>query len=284
MSLGEIGVSAVSVWQIALGATGLAVAAAQHAVLLRVPAKTSLPAWKAKPAQVAAFAGVAVFCLFAVAFVCATLARRFFPETDFRNHALLLVPATQTLSLAALLCAMKLLPDAFPSELNAPPQTRSRDWLSIRNRFGVPAFFAVGFFAVAAAGILLGAAAAFLPEHVREIFQANQRLVNELRDPNSRFAAALAVPAIVVFTPILEELIFRGALYRLFRSGMNAVPAALCSSVIFALMHDAPATYLPLTLLGCVLCFAYEKTGRIAAPILVHALFNANTLLCVFLG
>ena len=142
----------------------------------------------------------------------------------------------------------------------------------------VPAFFAAGIFIVTVGAALTSAAVALFPENVREIFEEKQMLVDALTSAENPLAAALCVPAIVVFTPILEEIVFRAGLYRFLKSKMTAVPAAALSSAVFALMHDAPASYLPLALLGCVFCLAYEKTGRLAAPVLIHALFNANSL------
>lgn len=281
MTLSEI--SAAGIWQLLLAAVGLGVAVAQHRAALREPMRASVPAWNADARTFLGFAGVALICLFFVGALVAAATRRIFPETDFGGNALHFVPAMQTAALCALLAAKKFLPTLFPPRLNAEEKDRPRGWLSPANRFGVPAFFAAGIFAVSAAAILVGALTALFPENVREIFQENQMLVRELKTLNDPLVAALCVPAIAVLTPILEELIFRGGLYLFLKSKMSAVPAAVLSSVVFALMHDAPVSYLPLTLLGCALCFAYEKTGRIAAPILVHALFNANSLFCLFL-
>lgn len=271
------------IWQLLLAAVGLGVVIAQHRAACREPMRASVPAWRATAQEFFGFVGVALICLILIGALCAAAARRIFPETDFSGHALYLVPAMQTAALCALLAARKFLPSLFPPQLDAEEKSRPRGWLSPANRFGVPAFFAAGIFAVSAGAIFVGAATAFFPEHIREIFQENQLLVQELKTLDSALVAALCVPAIAVLTPILEELIFRGGLYLFLKSKMSAVPAAALSSVIFALMHDAPVSYLPLTLLGCVLCFAYEKTGRIAAPILIHALFNANSLFCLFL-
>jgi len=39
-----------------------------------------------------------------------------------------------------------------------------------------------------------------------------------------------------------------------------------------------------MSLLAIVLSFAYERTGRIAVPIIAHALFNLNTMLLLWAG
>lgn len=271
-------------WQISLAVVGLCVALAQLRALRGGAEFAGVPAWTCAAGKFAGFVGVSFFCLGVAGTLCAAVARTIFPETDFGAHLLYLVPATQVLALGSLLAARKILSSLFPPHLNAEKASLPRGWLSPKNRFGVPAFFAVGIFAVSASALCVGLLLAFFPESVRAIFEENQRLVWELKSSEDALVAALSVPAIVVLTPILEELIFRNGLYLFFKSKMPAVPAAVFSSVIFALLHDAPVSYLPLTLLGCVLCLAYEKTGRLAAPIAVHALFNANSLFCLFLS
>ena len=271
-------------WQLLLTLVGLTAVVAQAACAVRRNAPTAgVPAWNTRAANVLAFAGICIFCLTASSLLCSAAARELFPDFDFAGKPQTLIPAIQTLSLAALLAAIRFFPEAFPPSFDAPKEKRPRGWLSPKNPFGVPALFAAGFFTVVIASILVKIATVFLPENLRELFSENQELVNALGQSDP-LVIALCVPAIAAFTPVIEEIIFRAGLYRLLKSKMPAVPAALVSSVIFALMHDAPASYLPLTLLGCVLCLAYETTGRLAAPVLVHALFNANTLLCLALA
>lgn len=245
-----------------------------------------VPAWDASLPQLCAFLAIAIFCLLGVGLICGYAARAIFPEADLRNNLTYLVPAMQPLALVAMLVFVIFASPAgaFPRPLSAAPERRMRRFLSVKNRFGVPALFGAAVVLVTLATALTLAIVQFLPEGARAIFQENQALVQELSDPGKRLAFALSVPAIAIFTPILEELIFRVGLYRFLKSRVPAVFAAILSSVIFALLHDAPVSYLPLAVLGCLLCFAYEKTGRVAAPILVHALFNANTLLLIALG
>lgn len=271
------------IWQTALAAAGLCAVVVQIFVARRRAPTESVPAWNARAPNVLGFLGFCVFCLLAASLLCSAVAQTLFPNFDFSANPQMLVPPIQTFALGALLAAIRFFPEAFPQKFNAPREKRSRDWLSPKNPFGVPALFLSGFFATVAAALFIKTAVGFLPENVRAIFAEKQELVDALMrsDP---LVIAFCVPAIAVFTPIIEEIIFRAGLYRLLKSKLPAVPAALASSVIFALLHDAPVAYLPLTLLGCVLCLAYEKTGRIAAPILVHALFNANTLLCLALA
>jgi len=241
-----------------------------------------VPAWNATAIQIVEFLGIAIFSLVGVSLICSCAARAIFPDVDFRKNFLWLVPVMQPVALAVFVLLIKIRRTAFPRPINVAPAARSKDWLSPFSRFGVPALFVFGFWLVSVGSVLTHLFAKILPESAQSIFKENQVLVEALRSDGNAWIVAACVPAIAIFTPILEELIFRAGLFRLFKSRMSSVRAAILSSVIFALLHDAPASYLPLTLLGCVLCFAYEKTGRIAAPMIIHALFNANTLFCLF--
>ena len=50
------------------------------------------------------------------------------------------------------------------------------------------------------------------------------------------------------------------------------------SGAFFAMIHADAFVFLPLALMGVLLCMSYEKSGSIISPILVHALFNALNL------
>lgn len=56
------------------------------------------------------------------------------------------------------------------------------------------------------------------------------------------------------------------------------------SAGLFAMLHGNWVSALPLFVLGLVFAAAYERTGRLAVPMLAHAFFNLNTLLLVLSG
>ncbi|TVQ30110.1 MAG: CPBP family intramembrane metalloprotease [Phycisphaeraceae bacterium] len=87
---------------------------------------------------------------------------------------------------------------------------------------------------------------------------------------------------VVVASPLLEEVLYRGflqsAVLRLTRS---AWPAILITSVLFTLAHLGAADVhaLPgLFALSVGMGMVFEKTGRIGAPVVMHAAFNALNL------
>jgi len=96
----------------------------------------------------------------------------------------------------------------------------------------------------------------------------------------------LAVVAAVVLAPVAEELLFRGLLHRGLRRRLALVPATAVSSVLFALVHidvvlSQPLAITGLVLVGAVLAIAYERTGSLVVPVVIHAVHNAVTIVAV---
>lgn len=78
--------------------------------------------------------------------------------------------------------------------------------------------------------------------------------------------------------PVLEEVIFRGGVYRFLKQKMRVRWAALISSGVFALLHGNLLAFFPLWILGLFFTRLYEETGFIVAPIALHGIFNGHTL------
>ena len=92
----------------------------------------------------------------------------------------------------------------------------------------------------------------------------------------------------VFLVPVVEELFFRGLIFRNLAS-RNHVAAYLVSMALFSLIHVAGyiGAYSPLHLLLCFLqylpasfclCWCYCQTGTIITPIFMHALTNAMSV------
>ena len=86
----------------------------------------------------------------------------------------------------------------------------------------------------------------------------------------------LAVVAIVA-APIFEEFIFRGLVFGGLRRSFGFAPAALASAAIFAVVHP-PVSAIPVFIMGLCAALAYERTRMLAAPMAVHAIYNAAVL------
>jgi membrane protease YdiL (CAAX protease family) len=87
----------------------------------------------------------------------------------------------------------------------------------------------------------------------------------------------LSVCSTVVLAPLTEEIFFRGLLQSMIRRYLRSPWAAVVgASVVFSAFHVAQPQAVPsLFALSVALGYNYERTGRLYAPILIHALFNA---------
>lgn len=80
---------------------------------------------------------------------------------------------------------------------------------------------------------------------------------------------------IAIFGPIMEEFVFRKAIFGYLFDLTGGIGAAVISSLIFAFIHF-DGHYLLYSVMGFVFCYLYWKTKSIAAPIIAHALMNAT--------
>jgi len=88
----------------------------------------------------------------------------------------------------------------------------------------------------------------------------------------------IAISAIII-APVAEEIVFRGYIYTATKRFSNRFFAAILSSLLFGVVHFNISAFIPLVFLALLLTIAYELSGSIWAPISIHALFNASTIL-----
>ncbi|OEZ89234.1 CAAX amino terminal protease self- immunity [Janthinobacterium sp. HH106] len=81
----------------------------------------------------------------------------------------------------------------------------------------------------------------------------------------------------VLAAPLCEEFIFRGLLQGGLRRSLPAWQAIGTGAALFAMMHP-PSAMLPAFVLGLCAGLAYERSGALLAPMLVHAGYNAALL------
>ena len=80
-------------------------------------------------------------------------------------------------------------------------------------------------------------------------------------------ARVSTVIACTMVGPYLEEFVFRGSLLPSLASKLPLPSAVLSSSIVFALAHKDPGSFLQLSGIGCVLALAYAWTGNLAASV-----------------
>jgi membrane protease YdiL (CAAX protease family) len=76
-----------------------------------------------------------------------------------------------------------------------------------------------------------------------------------------------------VAAPCVEELLFRGMIYRGLREALSPRASALFTAAVFAAIHPVSAG-LPVFLLSLLTTAAFERSRSLASPLLVHLAYN----------
>lgn len=88
-----------------------------------------------------------------------------------------------------------------------------------------------------------------------------------------------AIIAVVLFGPILEELVFRRVVFGSLNQTMNFWIATAISALVFALVHLEFTHLLLYFTTGLILAALYQRTKRIITPIIAHILLNGYVML-----
>lgn len=99
--------------------------------------------------------------------------------------------------------------------------------------------------------------------------------LHDAKSPRDRMAV-LAMAVIVA--PLAEETIFRGYLYPVGKRYLGSFVSAVATASIFAVLHGHAASIPALFTLALCLALSYEKTGSLLVPMLMHAVFNAVSI------
>jgi uncharacterized protein len=116
----------------------------------------------------------------------------------------------------------------------------------------------------------------------------NQLLIMEVFKEAPLYIVFVAV----IFAPIVEEILFRGIIYRTLRFYKFKYIALIVSSFLFGVLHVYEsilvAQYedlwfiLVYMAIGWFMGVIYEKSGDILAPIALHMIYNAIAVLTLF--
>lgn len=96
---------------------------------------------------------------------------------------------------------------------------------------------------------------------------------------------AVGVLAIAVAGPILEEMLFRGAIQGyLMRKYKNPWVGILVASFVFGLIHMNPIQVFYATMLGVVFGWIYYRTGSLMPVVIGHVLNNSLAAMMMYSG
>lgn len=102
---------------------------------------------------------------------------------------------------------------------------------------------------------------------------------NEVQEGLLASDMAAQILGLCLVIPVMEELLFRGLIYRRLREKQDILPAVILTAGLFALYHGNVIQMISASLMGTVLCLAYEKTRSLSIPIVLHIAFNAYAVL-----
>ena len=116
-----------------------------------------------------------------------------------------------------------------------------------------------------------------MPKFMLESYTDTQQIIE-----GGGFLIQLLTAGIVA--PIVEELIFRGLVYRRTKKKTGTIAAAILSAALFGVFHgnwvQAPYAFI----IGIVAVFVYEKFKSIVAPIMLHMSANILSVLIMTLA
>ncbi len=110
-----------------------------------------------------------------------------------------------------------------------------------------------------------------------------QDLVKIFQDGGEPITITILVLFAVLLAPFVEEIIFRGCIYRFLKSKTTFIAAQVLSGIVFSIMHFNLMTFIPLVVIGIILARIYEKTGNLLVPMCFHAFFNGFSLLMLYI-
>ncbi len=240
----------------------------------RLPRGGKLTPWQLKPADFGLFVVALFLAVLAVQVGIGSLVVRAIDGTDTESASAILIFGTffHVTCIAVFLGFQQFL----PANDRIPLSTAAVSWFAATG-VAVYAFLAV-------LPVLYGGTLIWI--QILEtigISPQHQDVVETFRAADSPLLIAGMIFLVVILAPISEEIIFRGCLYRFLKNYLPVWGSIAISSILFSLMHQNSMGLIALALLGALLCLVYERTGSLKAPILLHAVFNLNTVILILL-
>lgn len=137
-----------------------------------------------------------------------------------------------------------------------------------RGKFGVCQMLLVAAFSIMASTVLNQLIAV---SGLNEIFDTYAELAEYMFDPH---LAIVNIISVGILAPIVEEVVFRGLLYRRLRDYSSVLAAIIISALIFGIYHGNVVQAIYASILGAILAILYERYKNIWAPILAHMAAN----------
>ncbi len=116
----------------------------------------------------------------------------------------------------------------------------------------------------------LGVNNLLLLSNISEMSESYKQVSEMLHTPS----LPVQIICLGIIIPIMEELIFRGLIFKRLRENIPMLPAVIYSALFFGLYHGNLVQIIYGTVCGLLLGYVYEKFGSLKAPILMHMIMN----------
>ncbi|WP_242216743.1 CPBP family intramembrane glutamic endopeptidase [Bacillus cereus group sp. BfR-BA-01380] len=94
--------------------------------------------------------------------------------------------------------------------------------------------------------------------------------------------SVIYILSVAVITPVKEEIMYRGILYRFLEKKYHFLVGLIVSSVVFGLLHGGfPITAM---IMGMVLAILYKKTQSILPSMILHIVWNLTVSILTILS
>ncbi|WP_420873402.1 CPBP family intramembrane glutamic endopeptidase [Paenibacillus silvae] len=118
-------------------------------------------------------------------------------------------------------------------------------------------------------------------------FNIINSLTSKYVETASILVTPISIPVLyiysVTFSPIIEEYICRGLIFKRLSNKLGFTLSALISSIVFAIPHFNPTAFISYVFIGFVWCWYYQKSNSLLVPMVSHATFNFITILIMSL-
>ena len=124
--------------------------------------------------------------------------------------------------------------------------------------------------------------ASYLVSLLYPSFNIDQEQNFGFNEATENIELVLAFVSLVIVTPFIEELVFRGLIFKGLRRDFGFVPAVIVSSGIFALLHGQVNVAIDTFILGTVAAYTLDKTNSLWPAILLHGIKNFIAFVAIF--
>lgn len=129
--------------------------------------------------------------------------------------------------------------------------------------------------------VLLVFASMFALNILVQSFELENLLEEQMNALSHNVVGALTIS---IFAPLLEEVLFRGAIQGYMMRYFKPWVAIICSALVFGIVHMNPVQVVYATCLGVIFGWIYYRTGSLLPVILGHVLNNSIATILTISG